>query len=161
MASRYQQLIGLLRWAVELGQIDILHEMAIMSQYLALPREGHLEKVYSIFSYLGKHECSCIVFDDNDPVFQPGTFIDCDWLDVYDMSEMNEELPPDMPEPQGRPVTITMFVDANHAGNVVTCQSHLGILIFVQNAPIIWYSKQQNGIEVFIFWKQVCCSTNW
>ena len=30
---------------------------------------------------------------------------------------------------------------ANHAGNVVTRRSHTGIIIFVQNAPIIWFSK--------------------
>jgi hypothetical protein len=33
-------------------------------------------------------------------------------------------------------------VDANHAGNKVTRRSHTGIIIFVQNAPIIWYSKE-------------------
>ena len=43
------------------------------------------------------------------------------------------------------------FVDANHAGNVVTRRSHTGILIFVQNAPIIWYSKKQNTVETSSF----------
>ena len=40
--SRYQQLIGILRWAVDLGSIDILLEVALMSQYHMSPREGHL-----------------------------------------------------------------------------------------------------------------------
>jgi hypothetical protein len=56
-----------------------------------------------------------------------------------------------MPDPRGRLVTITMFVDANHAGNVVTRRSHSVILIFVQNAPILFHSKRQNLVESSTF----------
>lgn len=52
-----------------------------------------------------------------------------------------------MPEPRGHAVDITCFVDANHAGNLVTRRSHTGILIYVQNAPILWFSKKQNTVE--------------
>ena len=38
LASWYLQLIGILRWAVELGRIDIFTETAIMSQYPESPR---------------------------------------------------------------------------------------------------------------------------
>ena len=38
--QRYQELIGLLRWAVELGRVDILLKTALMSTHLALPRRG-------------------------------------------------------------------------------------------------------------------------
>ena len=38
LMSRYLRLIGILRWAVELGQIDIFCEVAIMLQYSASPR---------------------------------------------------------------------------------------------------------------------------
>jgi hypothetical protein len=41
-SSRYSQLIGVLRWAVELGRIDIYTEVSLLSQHLALPRVGHL-----------------------------------------------------------------------------------------------------------------------
>jgi hypothetical protein len=58
-----------------------------------------------------------------------------------------EELPPRCPKPLGRAVDITCFVDADHAGNVITRRSHTGILIFVQNAPILWFSKKQNTVE--------------
>ena len=56
-----------------------------------------------------------------------------------------------MPEPRGHPVNISAFVDANHAGNVVMRRSHTGIFIFVQNAPIIWFSKKQNTVEAATF----------
>ena len=38
----YQELIGSLRWSVELGRVDILLETDILSKHLALPREVHL-----------------------------------------------------------------------------------------------------------------------
>ena len=38
--------------------------------------------------------------------------------------------PPDMPTPLGRTVDISVFVDADHAGNKVTRRSHTGILIY-------------------------------
>ena len=43
--QRYQELIGVLQWAAELGRVNILIEMAMLSTYLALPRKGHLEQV--------------------------------------------------------------------------------------------------------------------
>jgi hypothetical protein len=104
---------------VEIGRVDILHEALIMSQYLAMPQEGHLNKVYGIFSFLAKHENSRLVFDNKDPKFADCTFKRYDWSDIYG-DDMNEDIPADMPAPRGQSVTITMFVDSNHAGNVVT-----------------------------------------
>ena len=60
-----------------------------------------------------------------------------DWNDFY--GDVEEELPPIIPEPRGSPVIISAFVDADHAGNVVTRRSHTGIIIFVQNSLIIWF----------------------
>eukprot|EP00978_Attheya_sp_CCMP212_P023693 scaffold73044_cov34-Attheya_sp.AAC.1 len=40
-ASEYQQCIGILRWAVELGRIDIALEVSILSSYVCAPRKGH------------------------------------------------------------------------------------------------------------------------
>ena len=59
----YQSLIGILRWMVELGRIDICCEVSMMSSHLALPREGHLAQVFHIFVYLKKHHNSALVFD--------------------------------------------------------------------------------------------------
>ena len=50
--QRYQELIGVLRWAVELGRVDILLETSMMSMHLALPRRGHLEQLYHMLGYL-------------------------------------------------------------------------------------------------------------
>jgi hypothetical protein len=72
-----------------------------------------------------------------------------DWKDFY--GDVTEELTPIMPKPQGHSVNISAFVDANHAGNVVMWCSHTGIFIFIQNAPIIWFSKKQNTVEAATF----------
>ena len=38
-------------------------------------------------------------------------------------------------------------MDDNHAGNMANRRSHYGIIIHVNNEPIIWYSKLQNTVE--------------
>jgi hypothetical protein len=41
--------------------------------------------------------------------------------------------------------------NANHAGNVMMRHLHTGIILYVQNAPIVWYSKRQNMVEAATF----------
>ena len=48
-------------------------------------------------------------------------------------------------------MNITVFVDADHAGDRATCCSFTGILIYVNRAPIIWFSKKQNTVETSTF----------
>ena len=45
-------MIGILRWATEIGRTDILHEVSILSQYQAAPREGHMGEILHIFAFL-------------------------------------------------------------------------------------------------------------
>ena len=42
-------------------------------------------------------------------------------------------------------------MDANHAGKMANRRSHSGIIINVNNAPIIWYSQRQNTVECSSF----------
>jgi hypothetical protein len=42
---------------------------------------------------------------------------------------------------------VSCFVDADHAGCRITRRSHTGIIIYLQGAPIMWYSKWQNTVE--------------
>jgi hypothetical protein len=48
-------------------------------------------------------------------------------------------------------VQINAFVHANHARNRVTRRSHTGILIYLNRAPIMWYSKAQATVESSTF----------
>jgi hypothetical protein len=108
-----------------------------------------LEAVYHIFAYLNKHEKSSIIFDPTDPVPITPTKANPDWSLFYE--HLDKELPPRMPEPLGNPVNAHVFVDANHTGNIVTRRSHIGILVFVQNSPILWVSCRQNTVETSTF----------
>ena len=54
-ANYFQNLIGVLHWAVELGRIDIHVQVAMLSSYLVQLHQGHLEAVFHIFAYLRKY----------------------------------------------------------------------------------------------------------
>jgi hypothetical protein len=64
LTSCYQGLIGILQWATELGRLDILMPVSLMSSYMAAPREGHLKQLLHIFGYLKSHDRSRLVSDD-------------------------------------------------------------------------------------------------
>ena len=56
-----------------------------------------------------------------------------------------------MPKTLGNPVIMTCFVDANHAGDKVTRRSQTGFIIYLNNSPIVWFSKKQNTCESSTF----------
>jgi len=145
----YQELIGVLRWAVEIGRIDILLEVSLLSQHLALPRQGHLEQVIHVFGYLKQHKKLRLMFDISQPSISSSRFKTYDWEDFYRGAE--EAIPPNMPEARGLPVSISLFVDADLAGDKANRRSQTGILIFINRAPIHWYSKRQPSVEASTF----------
>ena len=150
----YQELIGQLRWAVELGRVDILLEVSLLSQHLALPREGHLEQVLHVFGFLKENRKLRIMFDCSQPEVDERLFKDYDWFDYYRYAK--EKVPTNMPEPRGLSVSLSMFVDASHAGNKKHRRSQTGILIFMNKAPIHWYSKRQPNVETSTFGAEFC-----
>ena len=145
----YQELIGVLRWAVELGRVDILLEVSLMSTYMAMPREGHLNQLYRIFGYLKSHPKRKLAFDPQHPVINEKRFCQHDWHDFY--RDASEAIPRDMPIPRGNPMTTHCFVDASHGSDRATRRSQTGILIFCNKAPVMWHSKRQNTVEASTF----------
>jgi hypothetical protein len=71
------------------------------------------------------------------------------WHDFY--RDAKEQIPDDSPPPRGKMIFMPCFVDADHASNRVTRRSQTGILIFLNRAPVVWYSKRQNTIESSTF----------
>jgi len=146
-ANYYQQQIGVLRWATELGRVDICCEVSMMAAFSAAPRKGHLQAVFHMFAYLKQHGRSKIVFDDS--------YIDMpvpslpDWSDFY--PDAKEEIPFDAPEPRGKAVQTLTFCDSDHAGDKVTRRSRTGILLYVNRALVNWFSKKQNSVETSTF----------
>ena len=141
----FQGLIGILRWICELGRIDILMPVSILSRYLVSARQGHLEQAFHIFAYLKTHLRSTMVFDDTVPNYGSKQFVKCDWSEFY--PDAAEAIPANKPQPRGKEVCMSCFVDADHAGCRETRRSHSGIIIFVNRAPILWFSKRQNTVE--------------
>jgi hypothetical protein len=147
----FQELIGMLRWATEIGRVDILHEVSILSQYQASPRQGHLEEAIHIFGYLKRKPKLTLYMNPELPNIQYSDFVTtaADFQEYYRGAE--EEMPHNMPIPKGNGVKITVFVDASHGANKVTRRSHTGFIIFVNRAPIMWYSKRQQTVESSAF----------
>jgi len=159
-ANYFQSLIGVLRWAVELGRIDIATEVSMLSSFLAMPRDGHLQQVFHIFAYLKQHHNSRIVFDPTYPDLEYEKFERNEWKNFY--GDMKEEIPDNIPEPLGKEFIISCYVDADHAGDKITRRSRTGYAVLLNSAPIYWYSKRQNCIETssfgseFVAMKQAC-----
>jgi hypothetical protein len=151
--QHYQELIGVLRWAVEIGRVDILLETSLLSSYLAMPREGHLEQAIHMFGYLKSHPKRKLGFDPSHPTIDENRFRKCDWSEFY--RDAKEAIPENMPTPRGNVMSTHCFMDANHAGDKETRRSQSGILLFCNRAPIIWYSKRQNSVEASTFGSEI------
>lgn len=162
-AAYYQSLIGILRWIVELGRVDVCLEVSMMSSHLAMPRDGHLLAVFHIFAYLKKYHNTELVYDPSDPVVNESEFERKDWTSSeFGLVDGEEEIPKNMPEPRGQGFAIRAKVDADHASDTVTRRSRTGYLVFLNCSLVSWVSKKQTSVESssfgseFIAMKQCC-----
>ena len=136
----------------------MLFETSILSQYLAQPRVGHLQQTLNIFYYLKYPDRSWTVLDP--------TSLEVEWQPRYQgeihpqekaiamkglYPDAVEQLPQNMPKARGISVDINVFVDAIHASNKITRYLHTGIIIMINVAPVMWYSKRQNTVETSTF----------
>ena len=58
-----------------------------------------------------------------------------------------EQVDPAWPTPKGKPVRLSSYCDANLMHDVVTGRSASGILEFLNQTPIDWFSKRQDQVE--------------
>ena len=143
--SKYRMLIGCAQWAIIIGRIDITYATQTMAKFSAAPREGHLKRVLRIFGYLKAYTKHGIMYAPGKLTVNGSDLPDVNWQEQYPGA--SEEIPSGMPPPKGTPASITVFVDADHAGDKVTRRSVTGIILYVNKSPIKWYSKRQNTIE--------------
>lgn len=148
----YQNLIGILRWIVELGRVDIAYEVSKLSSYLVEPRTGHLLQAIHMFKYLDIHRKNELALDPKYQYFETPDMVKARQHHMKEMyPDAIEELPANAPNPRGNPVQINCFVDSDHAGDRITRRSQTGILLYCNSAPIIWYSKRQATCETSTF----------
>ena len=114
-----------------------------------MPREGHLEAVFHMFAYLKNKHNARVIFDPSYPNINLLQFKDCDWKGMY--GEVKEALPPNAPKPRGKEVDLRLFVDSDHAAETRTRRSRTGFIVYMNMAPILWYSKRQPTVETSVF----------
>eukprot|EP00934_Nitzschia_sp_Nitz4_P008127 Nitzschia sp. Nitz4//scaffold260_size33533//228//6137//NITZ4_007876-RA/size33533-snap-gene-0.41-mRNA-1//-1//CDS//3329544674//8117//frame0 len=148
-ANFYQSQIGILRWMVELGRIDIMTEVSMLASHLAMPREGHMEAALRIFAYLKNKHNARVIFDPSYPVIDDSKFQKCDWRHFY--GDVKEPIPLNAPKSRGKEVDLRLFVDSSHADDKVNRRSRSGHFIFINNSPIAWLSKKQATVETSVF----------
>ncbi len=56
-----------------------------------------------------------------------------------------------MPIAHGPSMTIRVYVDSDHAGDLITRRSRTGFVVFLNNLPIYWSSKIQGSCETSTF----------
>jgi hypothetical protein len=70
-----------------------------------------------------------------------------DWAKTI-YGDIREQIPDGIPNPLGKIyVTLSHYYDANLYHDMVTGQSVMGILHFINKMPIDWYSKKQTTVE--------------
>lgn len=109
-----------LGFITELGCVDVLHEVSLLSQYQAPPRQEQMEQALHIIAFLNKYPKLILYMN-------PG-LTDFDYLifttDATTFKEhyrgTSEEMPYMMPRPRGVLVRTTAFVDSSHGANKMT-----------------------------------------
>ena len=148
--QHYQSLIGAMQWAVSIGWFDITTAVMTMSGFRVAPRQGHLDRVKRIYSYLSKMRHAIIRIRTEEPDYSGLPEQDFDWeYSVY--GDVKELHPEDAPPPLGNYVTLTHFVDANLLHDLITGRSVTGILHILNKTPFDWYSKKQATVETATF----------
>ena len=145
-------LIGMLKWIVKLGRLDIAYMVSSLARFVACPRKGHSDRALYVFGYLRKKPNRRIRINSKDPgLVKNGAE---GHLEI-DLSEKLKEHYLDAEEAIDDKVTtplldglaITAYVDSDHANDKMTRRSITGLIIFVGRTPVMYQSKQQGTVE--------------
>jgi hypothetical protein len=113
-----------------------------MSGFHIAPRIGHLERLRRIYGYLLKMRFASNRVRTEEPNCSDVPDHQYDWTyTVY--GNTKEVLPKDAPEPLGKYMTFSHYVDANHMHDITTGKSVTGILHLINKTPLDWYSRNK------------------
>ena len=102
------------------------------------------------YAYLSKMQHAAIRVQTDKPDFAALLDITYNWAQLV-YGNVKEVIPEDCPEPLGKHVTLSHYVDANLYHDMLLGHSVTGILHFVNKCPIDWYSKKQGTVEMATF----------
>ena len=114
------------------------------------PEFGHLERLKKIVGYLANLPHGALRFRLHEPDYSNLPHKEYDWQrTVYGGAK--EEIPHDIPEPKGKQVTTTTYVDANLHHDQVTGKPVTACLHMVNATPSHWHTKRQATVETATF----------
>ena len=65
--------------------------------------------------------------------------------------DVKELIPTDVPQPLGKPVVLTTYVDANLYHDLITGRALTAVLHLINQTPFDWYCKRQATVETATF----------
>ena len=124
-----------------LCRYDMAYATNTLARYSAAPREDHLTAALRVVRYLKHYLKEKILIDPRAFETPQCTMMSeiADWCQMYSNAE--EDIPHNASEPLMKVIVLTVFVNADHASDVVTRHSVTGILMFFQSEPLMNYSK--------------------
>ncbi len=143
-----RSVVGSPKWIVSLGRNDITTAAMTLSEFRSMPRKGHLLCTNCVVAYVLKIMCdpgNCIRTHELD---YSGIPLVEHVLATSIYGELVELVPSNLPCPNDKPVTLTLFVEANlyhdwwdtgHSVKDIQCPINV--------TPIGWYSKYQSTVE--------------
>jgi hypothetical protein len=142
--AQYQSMIGSLQWIVTISRFDVHTGVITMSGFRIAPSPPPNWTSRKITA--GKMRFASIRVRTEEPDYSniPDHQYNCTYT-VY--GNTKEVLSKDAPEPLGKHVTLTHYVDANLMHYVTTAESVTGILHLINKTPLDWHSKKQAMVE--------------
>ena len=103
--------------------------------------------LHRVFGYLARYNDGMIPIDIREPPIRKEAMVTKgqNWIEFYPDAE--EDIPADMLTPLGEEGRITVYVDADHARDKVTRRSVTGIILLLNNTPLVWISRRQKTVE--------------
>lgn len=150
---RYHYIIGNINWRLFLGCFNVHYAFNSLSQYSLPPRKEHLPSAQKHFGYLSKHFNIMIVIDhDIPPIWTLANFCcKCNLIEFFPYAL--EDLPTKCLLTHGNPIKITAYVDADYAHTCITCCYINGVLLLINNKPLLWVLQWQCTVKTdFWFW---------
>ena len=131
---------------VELGRIEIVTEVSILSSHNTYLHEGHILSALHIISYLKGRNNSRMALDRTYPeIVYEKSETEKDWTAFY--GNVKEVIPTNAPTHLGKSVDLHMMVDIDHPVDNTTRRSRTGFMIFVNLYLITWISKKHPTAE--------------
>ena len=143
--AKYMSMIGTAQWLVKLRRLDITIAMSTLSSYRVAPQEGHVEYTKPLYRYIKHFPHAAVQICTDIPDYSEMIHESHEWLhSIY--SNIEEELPLDMPPSLARIVHTSSLFNANLYHDLIMGCTMIGILHLMNPTPIIQYCKKQTTV---------------